>query len=76
MKDFQDDFAAADPTKDLKGFGCEKLTLAIGAAGCLLGYAKETQRTALPHLRSLKHERLDDTVVLDGASRRMLERYL
>jgi DNA mismatch repair protein MutS len=60
-------------TQDLKGFGCEHLTLAIGAAGCLLGYAKETQRTALPHLRSLRHERLDDTVILDGASRRNLE---
>jgi DNA mismatch repair protein MutS len=60
-------------TQDLKGFGCETLTLAIGAAGCLLAYAKETQRTALPHLRSLRHERLDDTVILDGASRRNLE---
>ncbi|WP_179280375.1 DNA mismatch repair protein MutS [Pseudomonas syringae] len=60
-------------TQDLKGFGCETLTLAIGAAGCLLGYAKETQRTALPHLRSLRHERLDDTVILDAASRRNLE---
>src|ERR1700712_3467448 len=53
-------------TQDLKGFGCETLTLAIGAAGCLLGYAKETQRTALPHLRSLRHERMDDTVILAG----------
>ncbi|KPW08626.1 DNA mismatch repair protein MutS [Pseudomonas syringae pv. aceris] len=60
-------------TQDLKGFGCENLTLAIGAAGCLLSYAKETQRTALPHLRSLRHERLDDTVILDAASRRNLE---
>ncbi|GLK87969.1 DNA mismatch repair protein MutS [Pseudomonas turukhanskensis] len=60
-------------TQDLKGFGCEALTLAIGAAGCLLAYAKETQRTALPHLRSLRHERIDDTVILDGASRRNLE---
>ncbi|TWH63941.1 DNA mismatch repair protein MutS [Azomonas agilis] len=60
-------------TQDLRGFGCTKLSLAIGAAGCLLGYAKETQRTALPHLRSLRHERLDDTVILDGASRRNLE---
>ena len=60
-------------TQDLKGFGCENLTLAIGAAGCLLTYAKETQRTALPHLRSLRHERLDDTVILDGATRRNLE---
>jgi DNA mismatch repair protein MutS len=38
-----------------------------------LGYAKETQRTALPHLRSLRHERIDDTVILDAASRRNLE---
>ncbi|MBD9482181.1 DNA mismatch repair protein MutS [Pseudomonas sp. PDM14] len=60
-------------TQDLKGFGCETLTLAIGAAGCLLSYAKETQRTALPHLRGLRHERLDDTVILDAASRRNLE---
>ncbi|NHN76524.1 DNA mismatch repair protein MutS [Azotobacter chroococcum] len=60
-------------TQDLKGFGCDGLGLAIGAAGCLLGYARETQRTALPHLRSLRHERLDDTVILDGASRRNLE---
>ncbi|MDH0291771.1 DNA mismatch repair protein MutS [Pseudomonas sp. GD04087] len=59
--------------QDLKGFGCQELTLAIGAAGCLLTYAKETQRTALPHLRSLRHERIDDTVILDGASRRNLE---
>jgi len=60
-------------TQDLKGFGCETLTLAIGAAGCLLAYAKETQRTALHHLRSLRHERLDDSVILDGATRRNLE---
>ncbi|HGN4398696.1 TPA: hypothetical protein ACKS4S_000962 [Pseudomonas aeruginosa] len=60
-------------TQDLKGFGCQNLTLAIGAAGCLLAYAKETQRTALPHLRSLRHDRLDDRVILDGASRRNLE---
>ena len=60
-------------TQDLKGFGCEGLTLAIGAAGCLLVYAKETQRIALPHLRSLYHERIADTVILDAASRRNLE---
>ena len=59
--------------QDLKGFGCEELTLAIGAAGCLLAYTKETQRTALPHIRSLRHERLDDTVILDAATRRNLE---
>ncbi len=60
-------------TKDLTGFGCAELTLAIAAAGCLLGYAKETQRTALPHIRSLIHERREDSVILDAATRRNLE---
>lgn len=60
-------------TQDLKGFGCEQLSLAIGAAGSLLNYAKETQRTALPHIRSLYHERISETVVLDATTRRNLE---
>ena len=60
-------------TQDLKGFGCEHFSLAIGAAGCLLLYARDTQRTALPHLRRLYAEQLDDTVQLDAASRRNLE---
>ncbi|GAB2189138.1 DNA mismatch repair protein MutS [Sessilibacter sp. MAH1] len=60
-------------TKDLSGFGCGNLHAAIGAAGCLLSYAQETQRTSLPHIRSLKHEDRDEAVALDGATRRNLE---
>lgn len=60
-------------TQDLAGFGCQYLKLAIGAAGCLLIYAKETQRTALPHIQGLHHERIEDSVILDSASRRNLE---
>ncbi len=76
--DFERDSALQESVPAVLDPGPERLwlrnlTLAIGAAGCLLAYAKETQRTALPHLRSLRHERLDDTVVLDGASRRNLE---
>lgn len=59
--------------RDLTGFGCEDLSLAICAAGCLLQYAKETQRTALPHIRKLTRERRDDAVIMDAASRRNLE---
>ncbi len=59
--------------KDLTGFGCEDMHLAISAAGCLLQYARETQRTALPHIRKLSHERREDAVILDAASRRNLE---
>ncbi len=60
-------------TRDLQGFGCAHLSLAIAAAGCLLQYARETQRTALPHIRSLHHESREDSVALDAATRRNLE---
>jgi len=60
-------------TRDLSGFGCDGLTLAIQAAGCLLNYARETQRTALPHIRRLIRERREDSIILDAASRRNLE---
>ncbi|MEH6626322.1 MAG: DNA mismatch repair protein MutS [Motiliproteus sp.] len=58
---------------DLRGFGCEHLQVALRAAGCLLQYAKDTQRTALPHIRSISVERRDDSVVLDASTRRNLE---
>ena len=60
-------------TKDLSGFGCDHLTVALEAAGCLLQYVRDTQRTDMPHLRSLRVERREDTVVLDAASRANLE---
>ena len=60
-------------TLDLRGFGVESLPLAISAAGALLQYVKETQRTALPHLRSLRVERRDATLQIDAATRRNLE---
>ena len=60
-------------THDLAGFGCDGMQLAIAAAGCLLQYVKDTQRTALPHLRGLQVEKREDSIVLDAASRRNLE---
>lgn len=60
-------------TRDLAGFGCDHLSVAISAAGALLYYVRATQRTALPHIRSLTLERRDDGVILDAASRRNLE---
>lgn len=60
-------------TKDLAGFGCADLKTALCAAGCLLSYARETQRTALPHVRSLAHENRDEAVIMDAATRRNLE---
>ncbi len=60
-------------THDLAGFGCEDLPAAVGAAGALLQYVEETQRTALPHITGLGVERHDDALVIDAATRRNLE---
>jgi len=60
-------------THDLKGFGCDDLPLAIGAAGCLLQYVKDTQRGNLPHIRSMSHESRAQSVIMDAATRRNLE---
>ncbi len=60
-------------TRDLSGFGCTDLPLAVGAAGCLLQYVQDTQQRELPHLRGLSTERRDDALILDAATRRNLE---
>ncbi len=60
-------------TKDLAGFGCADLPLAISAAGCLLAYVKETQRSALPHIQALNTESREDCLILDASTRYNLE---
>jgi len=60
-------------TRDLSGFGCHAMPLAIAAAGALLGYVEETQKSALPHLSALAVENTDETIALDAATRRNLE---
>ncbi len=59
--------------RDLSGFGCADLPLAVGAAGALLQFAQETQRAALPHLDGLQTETRDEAVIMDAATRRNLE---
>ncbi|MDX2164793.1 MAG: DNA mismatch repair protein MutS [Gammaproteobacteria bacterium] len=60
-------------TQDLSGFGCDEFPLGLMAAGALLHYARETQRAALPHIRSLRVEHPEDYLILDAATRRNLE---
>jgi DNA mismatch repair protein MutS len=57
----------------LAGYGCEDLTLAIGACGALLEYAKRTQGQALAHVTAVTAERAGAYVRLDAATRRNLE---
>ncbi len=60
-------------SKDLSAFDCQDMTTALQAAGCLIQYARETQKSDLPHIQGIQVERLDDSVILDAASRRNLE---
>jgi Mismatch repair ATPase (MutS family) len=60
-------------TRDLSGFDAQDAQLAVGAAGCLLQYVKDTQRSAIPHLRGLTRERREDAVIMDSETRRNLE---
>jgi len=60
-------------TRDLSGFGCADVPLGVCAAGALLQYVGETQRTDLPHVTGLSVERREDALIVDAATRRNLE---
>lgn len=60
-------------TRDLSGFGCAGLPLAVSAAGALLAYVRHTQQGALPHVTGLTVEQDDEFIRMDAATRRNLE---
>ena len=67
------DLARQFGSRDLAAFGVEGRPLAIAAAGALLDYVRQTQKSALPHLQGLSVERNDAFVRMDAATRRNLE---
>ena len=44
--------------QDLRGFGCAHLAHAVTAAGVLIDYARDTQRSRLPHVTAIGVENL------------------
>ena len=58
---------------DLSGFGIARQPFLISAAGALLQYLQETQRTSLIHLQPIKIDQTSDSIILDAISRRNLE---
>ena len=60
-------------TLDLKGFGADELPLAICAAGALLQYVRDTQKSAVPHIRGLHVEERTEALIIDAPTRRNLE---
>jgi len=60
-------------THSLKGFGVEELEIAHQAAGSLLHYMQETQKSSLGHLRRLYAYENTDYMALDASTKRNLE---
>lgn len=57
----------------LEGFGCQDMEAAIGAAGALLKYLKDTQRSALSNIGGITSYRTGRYMLLDRNSQRHLE---
>ncbi len=60
-------------TLDLAGYGCDDYTVALEAAGALLGYARLTQGQTMAHIRGLQVYSAERYVRMDAATRRNLE---
>jgi DNA mismatch repair protein MutS len=60
-------------TKTLAGFGVDDRGVEVQAAGALLAYLRETQKTSLAHITRLIPYRRADTLALDEMTRRSLE---
>ena len=59
--------------KSLEGFGCEDMTVGLGAAGALFHYVKETQKSTLPHITKIVRYNAQEKMLLDAATRNCLE---
>jgi DNA mismatch repair protein MutS len=57
----------------LDGFGCSRFSSGIIAAGALLNYIRETQKTAIDHIEKLSPLDTNSILHIDDSSRRNLE---
>ncbi|MDN3513028.1 MAG: DNA mismatch repair protein MutS [Candidatus Brocadia sp.] len=60
-------------TTSLEGFGCEDMGPALGAAGAVIQYLKETQKTSLRHIIKIQKYQIDNRVLMDKATQQSLE---
>ncbi|MBI5236108.1 MAG: DNA mismatch repair protein MutS [Deltaproteobacteria bacterium] len=60
-------------TQSLDGFGLKDMREGVSAAGALLHYIKETQKSSLAHVKKCAPYDLGDYLVLDNAARKNLE---
>jgi DNA mismatch repair protein MutS len=59
--------------QSLKGFGLEQYEIGVTAAGMVLNYLQETQKTNLLHIRKVIPYDIGTTIVLDPSTKRNLE---
>lgn len=60
-------------TQSLEGFGCEPLQKAVSAAGALIQYLQETQKSTLNHINTLSTFNINNYMLLDQATTKSLE---
>ncbi|MDX1972718.1 MAG: DNA mismatch repair protein MutS [Candidatus Sumerlaeia bacterium] len=59
--------------QSLEGFGAEELTVGTQAAGALLQYLRDTQKSTVGHLRNLTVKLQQSGMILDSVTQRSLE---
>jgi DNA mismatch repair protein MutS len=60
-------------TTSLEGFGCEDMGPSMGAAGAVIQYLKETQKTSLKHIGKIQKYQSNNRVLLDRVTQHSLE---
>ncbi len=60
-------------TASLKGFGCENLTVGITAAGAILHYVKENQRSDIEYITKISRRDNEDFLTVDPTTQKNLE---
>lgn len=73
FKEASEDLSAHFKVINLEGFGCGSMNQGIVAAGVLLDYARETQKSDIGHIEKLIPLKGDSVLLIDDASRRNLE---
>ncbi|MBS3757159.1 MAG: DNA mismatch repair protein MutS [Desulfobacterales bacterium] len=73
VKNARDRLIGQFHTKSLEGFGCERASAGIGAAGALLYYLRDTQKQDISHLSGIETYHLDRYLFIDDISCRNLE---
>jgi len=60
-------------TSSLEGFGCENIGPSLSAAGALINYLNETQKTSLAHINKIEKYSSQNRLILDHSTQQSLE---